>query len=265
MPTIGGIECEELDGSGVLDFARDSGYSGQRLLTCDWDDAETVIAALAGGVQEFGSEWRHTPPAKWPTKPIYVTAVNRVGLGVVRSSDADGFPTYDRAKLDVSYTTLPYDTEETEGGETTFQEEQLDFGGQFLTVPKETFYIDGVSPKVWVDENVGKVVPHVDWTLVRYNVPVIPRSAIRTCLGKINDSTFQGASPNLVLFYGAACRRKITSEGVQPWRVTLKLKERGESWLKVFTEGEWKLVKCDKRGGGTAYMYEEEDLDLLLA
>lgn len=133
------------------------------------------------------------------------------------------------ARVTISYKTLsaPEDQGQAEFSRT------VSFGGEFVTIPgnRAKWYSDGVTVDEEGDVQVGVVVPTVEHSLQWERVLDVPWSAIRACIGKVNGSTFVGASTETLLFVGAEITSK-SSLGRTMYDIQYKLSERPSGWNK---------------------------------
>ena len=240
MATLNGIAYEELDGSGGLAFTPD-GIRGTRTFIVDWADRAAFAEVLLGYTNAVGHVPIRCEAQRFPGyEYLYCQKAEIAGLG--EASQGEEMIAYPRARVTAEYSPLRTGSSVSEGpaseeDEGLHLEESWDFAGETLAVPGATFQYSDTGEKLF--EPVGVMVAMVELTLTSESEPELPAAAIRACLGKVNATSWYGASAEHVLFLGASGRRVITSAGSQAWRLCYRFRERQVSWNARLRGDEW--------------------------
>jgi len=103
----------------------------------------------------------------------------------------------------------------------------IDVGGDFLTLPGHGLKWKGESQAVQEEDiQAGKIVPQMEHQLSWDDVSTVPYSAIRNCIGCVNNSSFFGAARETMLFCGANIERSVLTDGTASYKIDYKLSER---------------------------------------
>jgi hypothetical protein len=228
MPTVGtsALQYEVMAGSPTFSFARDD-FSKQEEWKMTWNDAKDLAAVLY-------------PPPKWVggflvAQPPLSQSISVMGNTVVLVADAASFEPFNKdfvggqaegeqwAKVNVTFK-LRNDDEEEE----TLLSHSITIGGEFMTLPNsQMLYKTTGNPVANEDIKAAKVVPSLEHSMEWNEVPQIPYSAIRSCIGCVNGGSFFGAAAETLLFSGADISRQVTTDGTKPWKVSYKFSEKG--------------------------------------
>lgn len=237
----------------------------------DWSVSDDVANQLRGYTQRAGSVTLRVPPHTHPLSPnLFCVDVEIEPCGIP-TLNASGLPYYTGGFLaNATYRPVVY----VPGGaaqdpgyanqidpttpilwasqEFDYRVERLPFGENRYT------WDDGVTPtEIPVEERIG-----VSTLIITYHqLPYMPSSTIRSLRGKINTSTFLGASAGCVLFEGGKTFREFNTDGTITNRCTLVFQERDQDWRKFLkNDGTWEKVK---RPDGS-YIFTTADLSPLV-
>jgi hypothetical protein len=240
---MGGIEYEELDGSGDISIAAGS-MSGKRLFNVAWADRITFAEELTGiaGVTAGGITVNNSLPQTFPGySGLRCSSVTVKGWGNL--SNSDGEPVYDWATVTATYTPSPLPSG---GGGGSNQELIMSTHTQEFT--NEVYEI-GPMRLQWVTSGViipkkiqdGKKVVIIKHTLTEEESQTGRSAAIEANIGKVNGAVFDMAGRAIavgkLLYLGANTNRTITSTGEQPWKIQHTLYERPEAeWNQFFDD-----------------------------
>lgn len=168
-------------------------------------------------------------------KPIGRTQFSRVGL-------------YQQAKVTLTYASLPYDVaydEEVssvvyddngnlivdsagnaikridESSLKRFVEKTVQPNAQYLTLPLgfAKWKSDGTA----FNSGHGRIIGSVDYVYTWHAAPAIPAAA-RHYLGSVNNVTFDGKKPGLMLYTGCQIQRYIGPHGLKQYNIAYRLK-----------------------------------------
>ena len=139
--------------------------------------------------------------------------------------DGNGIETYDRAIATITYKTMTFTQEDPESSQIITR--RIDIGAEYLTLPELSLkWENGGEPVQTPDVRAGKLIGMLTHCLTFHRVPNPPYSTIRSLVGKVNSSTFEGAVEESMLFLGAQFTQVVTSDGSQPWEITMQFSER---------------------------------------
>lgn len=202
-------------------------------------------------------------PGRHPTVSyLWVDDVEIRGYGKA-AGVSSGVAYWDRWQASVTYSPLPIEEEEQQQGE-TFITRRKTFGGEYMTLPGAHLKWDD-DTRIKEDEVVAaKLIPIIEHVITLHRVQSINDSLIRTCIGNVNNTTFEGASAETMLFMGADTNYTIATDGTQQHTVELRWQEKrikvGAStygWNHFFRPGTgaWEKIKNDAGD----YIYEDTD------
>lgn len=264
--TIGGVSCQELNGSGAVNFT-ENGLEGIRILKCAWNDFMTLALALRGVRWENlgGKLFRKIVAHSWTLPDDTVLVCDRInvsGLGKSGLDETTEAIIYDFAKLDITYVPVEYNWGgEDEGGaedETQLGDVNYNYSAEFLGTQRGTWKEDDTGNTI--NEPLGLLICYTELTVNLKGLPVLPKAGIRLCRGGLNDKEWQGAPKGHVLFLGGSSRRSWSTLGLSPFDLTLKFKEKSWDWNYVFgKDGTWHLVVDKKTGLVNPYDYVDFD------
>ena len=180
---------------------------------------KTIVDPLGDPVWTFIDR---TDPMAYPIRTIggksllYPQDVTRVrGLGAWRVKNGTGY--YDEARVDIRFGSRPYSVQSNyhavrdfdghklvdESTLTRYVEKRWSFVTQALTLPRGGAVWEGTQ--VPVDDSNIRIVSHIEMVYVWYQVPGIP-AAVKTHLGCVNDSNFDGHPAETMLLSGVELR-----------------------------------------------------------
>ena len=153
-------------------------------------------------------------------------------------------PHFIGAIVTVTYGILPWDFKPNDdpGGVNSFEDDanpgqsypyatqEIDFGGEFLTLPKGSLVFRSDSKPV--DFPVGRWQAHATLRFVRHYVPFFPAKTILSYLNRINATTFLGQPKGTIRFAGAKTKRIANSDGTRSQDVELIFEYRETDWNK---------------------------------
>jgi hypothetical protein len=218
-----------------------------------YKDHVLVAAKLFGGVQLVGRRLIRFPPARHPLLPwCFCQGIEVKGVGsfinsaipgsgaipVVALAGVGDYPD-GGAHLTITYKTpdvSQQNVDQAQGpsqstqSEIELASEQFDFSSQQLSLPG-TFYVwsggtELVGTRDQPNLSLVKTLPRIDYTLTRHYCLIMPTTAIRQMLGKINKSNFivngQIYPPDTLRFDGAQVSRKVNFVGLRFYEITYK-------------------------------------------
>ena len=228
MPNVGtsSLQYEVLAGSPTISFARDD-FSRAEEWKMTWSDALALPSVLY-------------PPPKWVggflvAQPPLTMGMTSGGNTIVLHADAATIEPFNKdfvggdsagegwARVNVTFKVRNDDEEEN-----TLMTHSITIGGEFMTLPNsQMLYSKTGNPVANEDIKAAKVVPSLEHTMEWSEVPIVPYSAIRSCIGCVNGTAFFGAAAETLLFSGADISRSVTTDGTKPWTVSYKFSEKG--------------------------------------
>lgn len=175
----------------------------------------------------------------------------------------DGNNHYDKAKVTIQWKTIPFNQENPSTDQILTR--RISVSGEFMTIPGwgcqwedednelSSGSAAGGSSVSVVNEDVqaGKVLPIIEHHLTLHRVPSVPYALIRSLIGHVNETEFEGAEPETVMFGGAELQQTITSDGSQPWQIEMHflekiIRQNGEAlgWNHAFDTktGSWRRL-----------------------
>lgn len=267
---LAGIQYEERSGSGELSFGGGTA-TGTRLFAVGWTDRIIFAKNLTGYVEyvttSTGTNILRVTPQTFPGySALYCQSVKISGFGP--QSNSSGTPSYPYAHIDATYSPLKQEesTNQTRE-EKTLSSLEVDMAGEFLQFGKfKLFWDSGQANPIADDVKAGKFVPTIQARYTEEESATDKRSIIRSYVGKINSSAWEGAAAETVLFLGAQVSRIVTTDGRQPWKIAYTFAERPiASWNKFFNPetADWAVVYDS--AGAVYEPYEKTTFGGLLA
>jgi hypothetical protein len=253
MKILGGFEYREYKGSGQITIT-DGTINGSRIFIVPWEQSlsfsrmlmETQWEAINGFMVQTVSSYPWVLP---DGTTLACNSVRIEGMGKCISDTTD--PAYDWAMITADFGEILLGSEPE-----TIEEESLDFSGEFINTPKGTWKYEDTG--YTVDESHGVLVCTIETTLTIHGVSEVPKAGIRSCIGKLNDSSFRGAGTGRVLFVGASTKRIRTTGGRAPAEITLKFKEKQHDWNYVLgKDGSWHKLVDKATGSVSPYSYSD--------
>jgi hypothetical protein len=251
---------EELEGSPTIEGGR-KGVTATRIVRIAWEDINAFMFEIfpdpffgyQGNSFFPGFEWLRASKAKIePFQPNSPSGMNEV-MNVYPGG----------AKVTVTYTN-PAEDQGMQGGaagdhsgpgknagssgghdgeDNQFLTHKVSVGGQFLTWPKKNlqWQLSASTGAAWTpgapykDFEVGPetlnqvVVVQLEHTISWSFVLWPPWTAIRQCIGTVNEVAIAGCPPECALFTGVEASQKITNTGGKAWTLDYKFSEKNEN------------------------------------
>lgn len=232
----------------------------------DWANLDPFLTIATGGIETFGGEsgsFQRLVPLRHPYNPLLLCQSYKWTAIPPCTVDSTGawaiYPNGVRVAL--TFKPVPYDTQ----GDEAFLTEELDFGGNFRTLPGSSYmWNDDGKP---VDQDVGLYVPEVGLTFTLHRLPFLRSALILSKIGKVNSTAFMPAVYNCpigtVLFTGAKAKKVVLYNGKVTFEVTLTFQYSPVKWnylMKPDGTGFTKIVLPD----GVTTLYGTDDLNPLL-
>ncbi len=214
--------------------------------------------------------------------------------GGASAVDSTGFLIYDRYEVEIAYQTPRRDGQDhhaesgptgdkkgpggqdgsSQGQTVTFLTHRGSIGIEYFTLPQATLrWQTDLKKKIVLsaqeknntaiavppDLQCGKIVPHIEHTLVWNYVQWPPWVSIRAGAGKLNDKLWAGAPAETVLFLGADWEHEYTSSKQQSyWKLTYKFSEKNYNALDPNNPRGWNhfwrpLLNAPVGSGGGRY------------
>lgn len=263
--TIGGVTCQELQGSGKVTFGPD-GPVGERNFQCAWADRFELASELMGYLRtspESSPSWFRTAPDKFVgySGVLFCQGVAVNGVGEM-SQNSDGYPTYSIARVDATYGVPKgeeQDQDDSDPEDSVVATLDIDFHSEFITFGSYNYFWQQTGTKCPEPIQRGKLVVVIDKTYQQKGLPEIPEAAIISYIGKVNSATWQGCEAGTMLFVGATSRKSYTAEGKKQYELTYHFKYRpAASWNKFWNPvgvtngvktGRWEFLAGIKDNG----------------
>ena len=265
--TLGGITYQE-DGKGYLvELAGEA--RGRRVFHTEWIDRFNFAKELKGYYYSDGGnppKYVQVPPQTFPGWDQLACVRTLITGQGTQSLDDDENPSFSFAKIEAIYEEMAYQPGSSDESEEIIATLDLNFKAEFLT------FNDG--PMRWSDGavithpvNIGMLVPYVDRSYVRQNVPDIPYAAVVAALGTVNEDAWPGDSNDhqaiaeSLLFTGATSRRTLNADGEVSYDITYNMVEKpikdsnGDAvtapWQKFYNieDGDWDYVQVAGASG----------------
>jgi hypothetical protein len=250
--TMRGVAYNELDDSMRFEIAGGTAV-GIRRFRVAWSDRFNFLSAVFGEVDWVRGELRRLGGAqRFPGYGILEAQEYSIE-GEGRIENASGEISFTSAIVTVKYMPAAYNKEKDEQ-EKVLSTEEMDFAGEFMLAPEGNlkwgaYFWNRRAQQGAANPQAGKavqqqmhvLVPTVDYIYTKKNVIELPKTAIQDCLGKVNSGAWpptaknrQQIAPGYLLFMGGTARRMYTSEGQQPYELTLVFKYRMPKWNQVY-------------------------------
>lgn len=237
--------CEPVEG--IEEGADRNGVYARKPYLCAYADRWKFLRELRGYSTVSGGKVLRHPPAVYPDNKLLYADDARVSPLITGVRQGVNQVTFDYAKIDVTFKTPDYNYESGGGtGEpavdgVTYGTVRLAFAGEFVTIPgrKARFKTSGEA----LDSNPGVLVPNLEYSITRHQIPYLPVTIIKGLVGKINSAAWLGFDAETVLFVGGEADRSATSEGLQAWTIDFKFLWRPVSWnMGLTTNRTWEYV-----------------------
>jgi hypothetical protein len=132
------------------------------------------------------------------------------------------------ALVTINYSKLPYEYESS-----TFLSRRWSFSGEFMTLPASSVKWIGPPAVPVVNEEISaaKIIPTIEHSLSRQRATSIPWTAIKNCIGKVNESaidngTFDDVPAESLLCLGSQIDWTFSTDGTQIWNLEHRFQER---------------------------------------
>lgn len=200
----------------------------------DWSQSDAFVNALRGIVQMTGGTGgtvTRTAPHQHPLSPnLYCMSAVAEGVGTP-ILNASGLPNYSQgAIITAEYRPMvPYgfvnDGQNIDPSTPlVWCTQEIEFGTEMLVIPNSNMLFSGTIRRANYPFKVNVNVTHLSLTF--HKLPYIPMGQVRACRGRVNLTTFLGASAGCVLFKGAKTVRDFNTDGTVVQKVMLMFAER---------------------------------------
>lgn len=230
----------ELPGSGIHQYDAEGGWA-QRLLLCDYSQADSLCAELLGFPTPAGTEHqRRRPPERHPARPyLYCRSCRYEGHGAP-GREADGDITYTKAKVIAEYRPLERaDSDDPDRQAITYMTERREIARHYERVPTDQLkWQEGPSVGLSLSDR-SDLLKWISTLIVRVDVHYwfgapVSSGVFEQTIGKVNAGDFRvlwTTWPAETLIYeGASLERQYTSSGSAAWKVGLQFRYRTASW-----------------------------------
>lgn len=205
-----------------------------------YSDTDRFINALVGagtltGPISGGKVTRNTPhfhPLSTNLACVSASLIMGLGNPVINAS---GYPDYDGgALIAAEYRPLTWDPITPDLNNSIDPSTSIIYCTQDLNLRTETFTVPGHALKFTAGPNSGETtdvpgkiqIPITELSLTFHQLPYMPVTAIRTLRGKVNSTTFLGATAGTVLFSAGSTTRDFNADGSVVQKVILHFTER---------------------------------------
>lgn len=243
---------DEDTGENYLTFGKSSAV---RTVTCIWTDRNIMVNNL-GGFSGFNlyNQFYYIPAASYPAAPglLFFSKIDIQGLGVRQSNtyqQGGVLVGYQWARCRIHYESLPWPP--LQPGILS-----IDYAVDSVTMPQPTIQtldaatgaymtkVGGVLTPLWKFATTGNFVNaaqipgkqniliNLTWQI--FNQLSIPASTLYAYAGKVNSTSFLGASEGQVLFPGARTNRRLNTQGVEMWDITYPFLYNSFGWQSVY-------------------------------
>lgn len=260
--TLNSITYQE-DGKGYL-VELAGKPQGRRVFHTEWIDRFDFAKELKGYYYSDGGnppKYVQVPPQTFPGYEQLACVRTLITGRGTQSVDDDENPSFSFAKIEAVYEELEYTPGTSDETEEIIATLDINFKGEFLTFNDGAFQWSTGSAEITHPVNIGKLVPYIDRSYTRRNVPSIPYAQISAALGHVNDAAWPGdansyqAVAGSLLFVGATSRGTLNADGERSFDITYNLLEKpvrdseGEAvtdpWQKFYNikTGKWDYVQ----------------------
>jgi hypothetical protein len=218
-----------------------NGVYATMVFLVDWSDRWQFIRDVAGKSVIVGPSSGPTivrsAPLQYPdNKNLYANGVSVEPIGVSYCTTSGA---YAKAEITVTFGTLSFDSEVSQGTQNTvYRSIEIDMSAQLMSLPTSPFEFatpsGGFKPNT-NQVNPGLLMPQAQITITSHQVPYLDTELIFGFIGSINLYTFYGMAPGTCLFLGVQCRRQATSEGLQAWEISYRFSFRPIDWNKFYS------------------------------
>lgn len=155
-------------------------------------------------------------------------------------------------RVEISYSTPDSDSGSDGGGgagDGIFFTRKASVGADIITVPNTGLQWSSDSADFEEEANAGVRLSLIDHQINYRNVSVVPWSAIRSAVGKVNSSTYEGADSGTLLFVGCEISLDDNRPGMALYSVDYRFSERGQPWNYYFRPGSgWEAAQIKGSG-----------------
>lgn len=238
-------EYEELRGSPHISLT-DKGPKVTREIITPWSNALALAAKFKGRSTYDGNTWYHTPAQHWweiPQAEVTTVDYQPFDEKALALNFDTRFATYKKAHLTVQYEVPEGEPEQRtdDNGNEVYVSEEIEPHGEFLTLPHHKFFWKDKEP-IAETEAPARIIRTFTWVFTRHKMQVIP-SFMLDFIGTVNKNEVMSRTlrfnfkAETLLFDEPRLARDITSEGIQAWRVTMRMIYRPYTWQKFFRGG----------------------------
>jgi hypothetical protein len=227
---------------GAVDYEKSLPRDGpliQRKFLCPWAHSNAAANAIMGISSYTGATIFRQLPLQCPESPnLYAAAVGVIeGYGAFALNDTT--PTWEYAVLPVTFAPLPYDpgadTQHSPDGQAyPFCSFSVKGTSQFYEMPDTSFLWAADAPAGLAGKPIGSKMgvhlPQLALQVKLHAVPFFPWLQFADLLGKVNDATFMGMDPELMLFEDYDTQMELQSDGTKTQEVTLNFSYRPKAW-----------------------------------
>lgn len=220
MPTINGVEYEELLGSGNNDT---------RICYLDADDLDDFIAGWYGSVEVVGQDYERVMPT--PYKPgsfLYPTGKPDYAYLACDGQDSNGQIHYKKVVVTIKFGPLDQDDAndaepwETRSSRTT---------RSYLPIPAWGLKWAGSGLPLDPDQVAGYPITTCHVTLARSHVGYINEAALRAYAGTLNNAVWKGCPIGCVAFDDFSSEKATTQDGkVLSYTLLIEVSIRSIPW-----------------------------------
>ncbi len=212
----------------------------------NYSQADAFLDGCLGGYVKAGGTGgsvKYVPRQKCPTNPTLYARTGEIDfLGPIKVT-AGGLPQFGAAIVSINYGVLPWPQafSDDPGGEQSFPNEinpgepytfadcEIDYGGEFVTIPKGSLVFH-TSPKLTVDAPLGMWVGMNTYRFTRHNYPNLPHAKVSSMVNKINQTKLFGQNKGQVRFDGAKTKFTSTTDGTKCQLFEMQFSVRQYDW-----------------------------------
>ena len=188
---------------------------------CDLADLWNFLIVANGTVETVNNTTKRIVPLRFPDRPLYLIAskvdVRETGYDRVNN-------TYSKAIIDIDFATPQFGLT----GAGAFMVQRLNYGGNMITIPGSCYaFGDGTK----VNQDVGRFVPEVEYSVTYYQVPPgLDPTLITGLTGTVNSTPIFGLGAGNVLFNGGSSEVQTTALFQQSFQLELSFSFRPVPW-----------------------------------
>lgn len=252
------MTVRELHGSGTVRLGREGRQGLRRFHVEPWNSAREFADSLLGRVDAV-SGLRVEPAEFAAGYELFAADAEIEGLGPSNVDEAGNIRYEGGAKVTVRYRPLPFAVRRKTTGRrpddpdaAAYLSEEVSIGGEVVPLRTRNAageplweWSDGTAIEAEDDVRLFRLQPHAEWTIVRHEVPELPRETIFAAIGRVNGGEAAGLAAGTLLFEGAHARREITTEEVAPWQIRYRFAYSPQEHNRLFRgeAGEFEEVR----------------------